>query len=64
MFSGFVELITKNTMEQPTMNQITMKNINTLTSYNKVRPTTKGNELNLPFIRWFFLSFCFFFLFV
>jgi len=27
----FVELITKKTMEQPTINQIIMKNINTLT---------------------------------
>ena len=47
---GFVELIAKKTMEQPTMSQIITKNINTLTTCNKVLATTKGNELNLPFI--------------
>jgi len=58
---GFVELVAKKTTEQPTMNQIIMKNINTLTPYDKVFPTTKGNELNLPFIHCFFLSFFLFF---
>jgi len=35
-----------------------MKIINTLTPYNKVLPTTEGNELTLPFIHFF--PFCFF----
>jgi len=54
---GFAELIAKKTMEQPTMNQIIMKNINTLNPYNKVLPITERNELNVPFICCFFLSF-------
>jgi len=58
---GFVQLIAKNTMEQPMINQIDMKNINTLTPYNKVLPTTKENELNFPFIRGFFPSLFFHF---
>jgi len=61
---GNVDLKSMKTMEQPTMNQIIMKNINTLTLYNKVLPTTKGDEFNLPFICcFFFLFFSFFFLF-
>jgi len=56
-----MELIAKNTMEQPTLDQIIMKNINTLTPNNKILPTTKGNELNLPFILFFSLGFLKFF---
>jgi len=37
----FVELIAKKTMEQPTMKHIIMKNINTLTPYNKVFNATR-----------------------
>jgi len=51
---GFVERIAKKTTEQPTVNQIIMKNINTLTPCNKVLPPTKGNESNLPFYSLFF----------
>ena len=57
MILGFEELIAKKTMEQPTKMKI--KIINTLTLYNKVLPTTKGNELNLLFIYCFFSSLCF-----
>jgi len=61
---GFVELMGKTTAEQPTINHIDIKNINTLTPYNKVLPTPKGNELNFSFIRCFFLLSLFFPFFV
>jgi len=48
---GNVQLKAMKTMEQPTMNQIIIKNINTLTPYNKVLPTTEiGDELTMPII--------------
>ena len=59
---GFVELMAKKTMEQSTITKMKIKIINTLNPHNKVLPTTKGNELNQPFI-CFFRSFFFFLLF-
>ena len=51
------------TMVQLKMNQIIMKNINTLTPYNKVVASTKvGDELTMLIIHsQFFLLVCFFF---
>jgi len=53
----------KKTMEQSTITKMKIKIINTLNPYNKVLPTTKGNELNQPFICFLSLFFLFAFLF-
>jgi len=54
---SFLELKAKKAMEQPTINQTIIININTLTPYNKVlRTTDNGNKLTMPFIPFFSFS--------
>jgi len=50
---GNVELKALKTMEQPTLDQRNIKSTKTLTPI-EIFPQIKGNELNKPFILFFF----------